>query len=267
MLERQAIDRGAILFDPQRVRAPGPELFEPEYLRARGRLSEEAGGRGTVRYFDGDGVQLGPAALPARRDGGAIRARPLPLAGRGAYALVPRAAAARGAPAPRAAGPAARRGALPARLRGLPRRAHDRAACPASSRSPRRWRPGAWMTLAGRPSAGACAASTTPACSTRTSTPTTSCWTVTAGSGCSTSTAAASGSPAPGASACSNRLARSIAKRRHRRNRLAARASALLRLAHDAYDVLALQRPRLPRGAGRDPRAPLARPARPELPR
>jgi 3-deoxy-D-manno-octulosonic acid kinase len=56
MLERQVIDRGAILFDPQLVRAPGPELFEPEYLRARGRLSEEAGGRGTVRYFDGDGV-------------------------------------------------------------------------------------------------------------------------------------------------------------------------------------------------------------------
>jgi 3-deoxy-D-manno-octulosonic acid kinase len=56
MLERQVIDRGAILFDPQLVRTPGPELFEPEYLRARGRLSEEAGGRGTVRYFDGDGV-------------------------------------------------------------------------------------------------------------------------------------------------------------------------------------------------------------------
>ncbi len=57
MLERQGIDRGAILFDPQRVGAPGVELFEPDGLRARGTLSEETGGRGTVRYFDGDGVR------------------------------------------------------------------------------------------------------------------------------------------------------------------------------------------------------------------
>jgi len=56
MLERQGIDRGAILFDPRRVRAPGTELFEPELLRTRGTLGEEAGGRGTVRYFVGDGV-------------------------------------------------------------------------------------------------------------------------------------------------------------------------------------------------------------------
>jgi len=57
MFDRQSIDRGAILFDPERVAAPGMELFEPEALRARGTLSEERGGRGSVLYFDGVGVR------------------------------------------------------------------------------------------------------------------------------------------------------------------------------------------------------------------
>lgn len=56
MFDRQSIDRGAILFDPERVRAPGTALFEPEALRVRGALSEERGGRGSVQYFDYDGA-------------------------------------------------------------------------------------------------------------------------------------------------------------------------------------------------------------------
>jgi len=56
MFDRQSIDRGAILFDPERVAEPGTALFEPEALRARGALSEERGGRGSVLFFDGAGV-------------------------------------------------------------------------------------------------------------------------------------------------------------------------------------------------------------------
>jgi 3-deoxy-D-manno-octulosonic acid kinase len=56
MFDRQSIDRGAILFDPERVAAPGTGLFEPELLRARGTLSEERGGRGSILFFDEDGV-------------------------------------------------------------------------------------------------------------------------------------------------------------------------------------------------------------------
>jgi 3-deoxy-D-manno-octulosonic acid kinase len=57
MFDRQSIDRGAILFDPERVAAPGTALFEPEALRTRGTLSEERGGRGSVVFFDGVGVR------------------------------------------------------------------------------------------------------------------------------------------------------------------------------------------------------------------
>lgn len=56
MFERQSIDRGAILFDPQRVRAPVAALFEPDALRTRGTHSEEPGGRGSILYFDCDGA-------------------------------------------------------------------------------------------------------------------------------------------------------------------------------------------------------------------
>ncbi len=56
MFERQPIERGAILFDPQRAAAPPTAMFDPESLRARGTLREEAGGRGSIVYFDGDGV-------------------------------------------------------------------------------------------------------------------------------------------------------------------------------------------------------------------
>jgi 3-deoxy-D-manno-octulosonic acid kinase len=57
MFDRQSVERGAILFDPGRVAEPGTALFEPEALRARGTLSEARGGRGSVLYFDGDGVR------------------------------------------------------------------------------------------------------------------------------------------------------------------------------------------------------------------
>jgi 3-deoxy-D-manno-octulosonic acid kinase len=57
MLERQAIDRGAILFDPRRVAAPEALHFEPEALRARGVSVEQAGGRGSVVYFEADGAR------------------------------------------------------------------------------------------------------------------------------------------------------------------------------------------------------------------
>jgi 3-deoxy-D-manno-octulosonic acid kinase len=54
MFERQAIERGAILFDPRRVNVPGEQLFDPGHWRAQGALSEQAGGRGSVLYIDRD---------------------------------------------------------------------------------------------------------------------------------------------------------------------------------------------------------------------
>lgn len=57
MFDRQSIDRGAILFDPERVAVPDTSLFEPEALRVRGALSEERGGRGSILFFDGGGVR------------------------------------------------------------------------------------------------------------------------------------------------------------------------------------------------------------------
>jgi 3-deoxy-D-manno-octulosonic acid kinase len=54
MLERLAIDRGAILFDPRRVAVPGELLFDPAHWHARGALTERAGGRGSIQYIDND---------------------------------------------------------------------------------------------------------------------------------------------------------------------------------------------------------------------
>jgi 3-deoxy-D-manno-octulosonic acid kinase len=54
MLERLAIDRGAILFDPAQVDVPGGHLFDSAHWRAQGALTEQAGGRGSVQYIDGD---------------------------------------------------------------------------------------------------------------------------------------------------------------------------------------------------------------------
>src|SRR5688572_13334576 len=54
MLERLAIDRGAILFDPERVAVPGDQLFDPGHWHAQGALTEQAGGRGSIQYIDND---------------------------------------------------------------------------------------------------------------------------------------------------------------------------------------------------------------------
>jgi 3-deoxy-D-manno-octulosonic acid kinase len=52
MLERLEIDRGAILFDPTRVAVPGGLLFDPAHWQARGVLTEQAGGRGSIQFID-----------------------------------------------------------------------------------------------------------------------------------------------------------------------------------------------------------------------
>lgn len=52
MIQRLAIDRGAILFDPDFVDAPGPQIFNRTYWRERGALTERAGGRGTIHFID-----------------------------------------------------------------------------------------------------------------------------------------------------------------------------------------------------------------------
>jgi 3-deoxy-D-manno-octulosonic acid kinase len=55
MFQRLAIDRGAILFDAERVAAPGAQLFEREHWNARGALTGQAGGRGSIDFIEGDG--------------------------------------------------------------------------------------------------------------------------------------------------------------------------------------------------------------------
>lgn len=52
MFERQAIDRGAILFDPGRVEAPDWRLFDRGLWRARGALTARSGGRGSIHFID-----------------------------------------------------------------------------------------------------------------------------------------------------------------------------------------------------------------------
>ena len=52
MIQRLAIDGGAILFDPGLVDAPGPQIFNRSYWRERGVLTERAGGRGSIHFID-----------------------------------------------------------------------------------------------------------------------------------------------------------------------------------------------------------------------
>lgn len=52
MLERQAIDRGAILFDPRRVTEPGTRIFEADHWRSRGALHEFTAGRGSIQLIE-----------------------------------------------------------------------------------------------------------------------------------------------------------------------------------------------------------------------
>ena len=57
MFERLAIDRGAILFDPRaRRRARRRSSSTRTYWRARGALTEQAGGRGSIQFIDDDGA-------------------------------------------------------------------------------------------------------------------------------------------------------------------------------------------------------------------
>ncbi|MBX3702875.1 MAG: 3-deoxy-D-manno-octulosonic acid kinase [Steroidobacteraceae bacterium] len=56
MIERVAVDRGAILFDPGRVESPDWRLFDRAAWRARGALRERPGGRGSIHFID-DGAR------------------------------------------------------------------------------------------------------------------------------------------------------------------------------------------------------------------
>lgn len=55
MLQRLAIDRGAILYDPRPVAEPAVQLFDPEYWRARGASRELPGGRGSILMIEDAG--------------------------------------------------------------------------------------------------------------------------------------------------------------------------------------------------------------------
>jgi 3-deoxy-D-manno-octulosonic acid kinase len=52
MFQRLAIDRGAILFDPELVDAPGQQLFDRAHWHAGGVLTELTGGRGSIHFID-----------------------------------------------------------------------------------------------------------------------------------------------------------------------------------------------------------------------
>ncbi len=56
MIERLAFDRGAMLFDPERVQAPDWRLFDRERWRAKGVLTTRPGGRGSIHFID-DGAR------------------------------------------------------------------------------------------------------------------------------------------------------------------------------------------------------------------
>ena len=55
MLQRLAIDRGAILYDPRRVAHPVVQLFDPAYWRVRQALREFPAGRGSIQLIEDQG--------------------------------------------------------------------------------------------------------------------------------------------------------------------------------------------------------------------
>lgn len=55
MFQRLAIDRGAILFDAERVPEAGAQLFDREHWKLHGALTEHAGGRGSINFIEVDG--------------------------------------------------------------------------------------------------------------------------------------------------------------------------------------------------------------------
>ncbi len=50
-LERLAVSGGALLYDPRRVSHPGLQVFDPDYWRSQGTVSELAGGRGSIVFI------------------------------------------------------------------------------------------------------------------------------------------------------------------------------------------------------------------------
>ncbi|MGQ0383061.1 MAG: 3-deoxy-D-manno-octulosonic acid kinase [Gammaproteobacteria bacterium] len=52
MFERLAVDRGAVLFDPERVDDPGWPLFDRGRWSARGALTAHGGGRGSIHFIE-----------------------------------------------------------------------------------------------------------------------------------------------------------------------------------------------------------------------
>jgi 3-deoxy-D-manno-octulosonic acid kinase len=52
--QRDAIERGGILYDTARIRKAEPQWFSPEYWAQRNALTEIAGGRGSVRFLQTD---------------------------------------------------------------------------------------------------------------------------------------------------------------------------------------------------------------------
>src|SRR6202008_4863764 len=52
MFERLAVDRGAILFDPERVDAPGGWLFDRGRWQSAGALIPHTGGRGSIHFIE-----------------------------------------------------------------------------------------------------------------------------------------------------------------------------------------------------------------------
>ena len=55
MFQRLEVDRGAILFDPERVDDPGWELFDCRRWQARGALQAHNGGRGSIHFIEDRG--------------------------------------------------------------------------------------------------------------------------------------------------------------------------------------------------------------------
>ncbi len=55
MFQRFEVDRGAILFDPERVADPGWQLFDRDRWRARGALISHSGGRGSIHFVEDGG--------------------------------------------------------------------------------------------------------------------------------------------------------------------------------------------------------------------
>lgn len=55
MFQRLAIDRGAILFDAERVPEAGAQLFDRGHWKLRGALTEQVGGRGSIDFIEAEG--------------------------------------------------------------------------------------------------------------------------------------------------------------------------------------------------------------------